>query len=121
MSSEYHVVDALQAVEPAYHIPVMLEEALEGLALRPEGTYVDVTFGGGGHSRAILERLGEGGRLLAFDQDEDAARQVDSGEWIVGSTRAQMLSTTIIFISSGNSLAPPVNSLGSAFRSFESG
>ena len=71
----------------------MLEEALEGLALRPEGTYVDVTFGGGGHSRAILERLGEGGRLLAFDQDEDAARQVDSGEWIVGSTRAQMLST----------------------------
>jgi len=51
---------------------VMLEEALDGLALRPEGTYVDVTFGGGGHSRAILERLGEGGRLLAFDQDEDA-------------------------------------------------
>jgi 16S rRNA (cytosine1402-N4)-methyltransferase len=55
-----------------YHIPVMLEEALEGLALRPEGTYVDVTFGGGGHSRAILARLGESGRLLAFDQDEDA-------------------------------------------------
>ena len=61
-----------------YHIPVMLEEALDGLLLRPEGTYVDVTFGGGGHSRAILERLGEGGRLLAFDQDEDA--KVESGE-----------------------------------------
>ncbi len=61
-----------------YHIPVMLEEALDGLSLRPEGTYVDVTFGGGGHSRAILERLGEGGRLLAFDQDEDA--KVESGE-----------------------------------------
>lgn len=61
-----------------YHIPVMLEEALDGLSLRPEGTYVDVTFGGGGHSRAILERLGEGGRLLAFDQDEEA--KVESGE-----------------------------------------
>ena len=56
----------------------MLEEALDGLLLRPEGTYVDVTFGGGGHSRAILERLGEGGRLLAFDQDEDA--KVESGK-----------------------------------------
>jgi 16S rRNA (cytosine1402-N4)-methyltransferase len=55
-----------------YHVPVMLEEALEGLAIHPEGTYVDVTFGGGGHSRAIMERLGEGGRLVAFDQDEDA-------------------------------------------------
>lgn len=50
----------------------MLDEALEGLALRPEGTYVDVTFGGGGHSRAIMERLGPEGRLYAFDQDEDA-------------------------------------------------
>lgn len=68
-----------------YHIPVMLNEALEGLALRPEGTYVDVTFGGGGHSRAILKRLGEGGRLYAFDQDEDAALRVKSGEWRVES------------------------------------
>jgi 16S rRNA (cytosine1402-N4)-methyltransferase len=56
----------------------MLDEALDGLALHPDGTYVDVTFGGGGHSRAILERLGEGGRLLAFDQDEDA--KVESGK-----------------------------------------
>ena len=58
----------------------MLHEAMEGLSIRPDGSassrggvYVDVTFGGGGHSRAILERLGDGGRLLAFDQDEDAA------------------------------------------------
>lgn len=50
----------------------MLEEAMEGLSIRPNGTFVDVTFGGGGHSRAIMERLGEEGRLLAFDQDEDA-------------------------------------------------
>lgn len=61
-----------------YHIPVMLEEALNGLALRPEGTFVDVTFGGGGHSRAILERLGPEGHLVAFDQDEDA--KVESGK-----------------------------------------
>lgn len=56
----------------------MLEEALNGLALRPEGTFVDVTFGGGGHSRAILERLGPEGHLVAFDQDEDA--KVESGK-----------------------------------------
>jgi len=52
----------------------MLEECIEGLNIRPEGTYVDVTFGGGGHSRAIMARLGAGGRLLAFDQDADAQR-----------------------------------------------
>lgn len=51
----------------------MLTEALEGLNIHPDGTYVDATFGGGGHSRAIMERLGEDGRLLAFDQDADAA------------------------------------------------
>ncbi len=68
-----------------YHTPVMLAEALEGLAIRPEGTYVDVTFGGGGHSCAIMEHLGAEGRLYAFDQDEDAARRVESGEWRVES------------------------------------
>lgn len=57
-----------------YHTPVMLGEAIEGLVIRPELTYVDVTFGGGGHSRAIMERLGPEGRLYAFDQDEDARR-----------------------------------------------
>jgi 16S rRNA (cytosine1402-N4)-methyltransferase len=55
-----------------YHNPVLLEACLEGLAIKPEGVYVDVTFGGGGHSKAILARLGEKGRLLAFDQDPDA-------------------------------------------------
>lgn len=55
-----------------YHIPVMLNECIEGLNVRPDGTYVDVTFGGGGHSRAILEHLGDDGRLLAFDRDSDA-------------------------------------------------
>lgn len=55
-----------------YHLPVMLEECMEGLNIRPDGIYVDVTFGGGGHSRAILQRLGPDGRLYAFDRDGDA-------------------------------------------------
>ncbi|MEZ4874080.1 MAG: 16S rRNA (cytosine(1402)-N(4))-methyltransferase RsmH [Flavobacteriaceae bacterium] len=55
-----------------YHNPVLLEETVEGLNIQPEGVYVDVTFGGGGHSREILKRLNEKGRLLAFDQDKDA-------------------------------------------------
>lgn len=56
-----------------YHNPVMPKECIEGLAIKPEGVYVDLTFGGGGHSRLILEKLNEKGRLIAFDQDEDAA------------------------------------------------
>jgi len=55
-----------------YHNPVMLHESVDGLNIKPDGIYVDVTFGGGGHSREILKRLGKGGRLIAFDQDEDA-------------------------------------------------
>jgi len=55
-----------------YHNPVLLTASVEGLNIKPDGVYVDVTFGGGGHSREILKALGEGGRLLAFDQDEDA-------------------------------------------------
>ena len=58
--------------EPAYHIPALLPQTLECLDIKPGGIYVDATFGGGGHSRAILEHLGPDGRLLAFDQDEDA-------------------------------------------------
>ncbi|HPA70598.1 MAG TPA: 16S rRNA (cytosine(1402)-N(4))-methyltransferase RsmH, partial [Bacteroidales bacterium] len=54
-----------------YHLPALLEESIAGLNLKPEGIYVDVTFGGGGHSRAILEKLTTG-RLIAFDQDSDA-------------------------------------------------
>ena len=55
-----------------YHIPALLEETIESLRIRPDGTYVDVTFGGGGHSRAVLSRLGKGGRLYAFDRDIEA-------------------------------------------------
>lgn len=56
----------------AYHIPVMLSECLDALSIQPKGVYVDVTFGGGGHSQAMLEQLGPDGRLFAFDQDPDA-------------------------------------------------
>lgn len=55
-----------------YHIPALLHESINGLAIKSDGTYVDATFGGGGHSRAILERLGEKGRLIGMDQDMDA-------------------------------------------------
>ena len=57
---------------PAYHIPALLNETIEMLNIKPDGVYVDVTFGGGGHSREILKHLGENGKLIAFDQDEDA-------------------------------------------------
>ncbi|GAB3645552.1 16S rRNA (cytosine(1402)-N(4))-methyltransferase RsmH [Echinicola sediminis] len=56
-----------------YHIPVMLHQCIEGLAIRPNGVYVDLTFGGGGHSKEILKHLKDEGRLYGFDQDEDAA------------------------------------------------
>lgn len=59
-----------------YHIPVLLNSSVDGLNINPDGTYVDVTFGGGGHSREILSRLSEKGRLFAFDQDEDAQRNI---------------------------------------------
>ena len=64
------------ADEPIYHIPVLLKQSVDGLDIDPAGTYVDVTFGGGGHSREILSRLGPEGRLLGFDQDEDAERNI---------------------------------------------
>lgn len=62
--------------ELTYHVPVLLKESVDGMNIRPNGTYVDVTFGGGGHSREILSRLEKDGRLLGFDQDEDAERNI---------------------------------------------
>ena len=59
-------------IPPMYHNPVLLKEAVDGLAIKDDGVYVDVTFGGGGHSKEILKRLGPKGKLFAFDQDEDA-------------------------------------------------
>lgn len=59
-----------------YHVPVMLSECIEGLNIKPDGVYVDVTFGGGGHSKAILDKLSSKGKLIAFDQDEDAKQNL---------------------------------------------
>lgn len=65
---------------PTYHIPVLLRETVDGLDCRPEGVYIDVTFGGGGHSREILSRLGSGGHLYSFDQDADAEANAPEGD-----------------------------------------
>jgi len=64
----------------AYHVPVLLYESIDGLDIRPSGTYVDVTFGGGGHSREILRRLGKDGHLFGFDQDGDSERNIPEGD-----------------------------------------
>ena len=64
----------------AYHVPVLLRESIDGLAVKPDGVYVDVTFGGGGHSREILSRLGRKGHLYSFDQDADAERNIVDDE-----------------------------------------
>lgn len=67
----------------AYHIPALLKETINGLSIKPDGIYVDVTFGGGGHSREILSKLGEKGKLLGFDQDEDAVKnKIDDSRFI---------------------------------------
>ena len=70
------IIDKMEKDELTYHVPVLLKESVDGMNIQPDGTYVDVTFGGAGHSREILSRLGEGGRLLGFDQDEDAERNI---------------------------------------------
>ena len=59
-----------------YHVPVLLKESVDGLGIQPDGIYVDVTFGGGGHSREILSRLGKKGHLYSFDQDADAEKNI---------------------------------------------
>ena len=66
-----------------YHNPVLLEACLEGLALKESGTYVDVTFGGGGHTKAILDALGSQGRVIAFDQDKDAIENTWEDERLI--------------------------------------
>jgi len=67
-----------------YHRPVLLSESVEGLNIKPDGIYIDVTFGGGGHSREILKKLGENGKLIAFDQDADALQNsIDDPRFIL--------------------------------------
>ena len=69
--------------EPVYHVPVLLQEVIEGLNIRPQGVYVDCTFGGGGHSKEILARLDEQGKLIVFDQDADARKNVPEDDRVI--------------------------------------
>ena len=68
---------------PDYHTPVLLQECIDGLHIQPTGIYVDCTFGGGGHSKAILQQLNENGRLIVFDQDEDARKNLPDDERVL--------------------------------------
>src|SRR5690554_4392937 len=80
----------------AYHTPALLQASIEGLNISPGGVYVDVTFGGGGHSREILNRLGEDGRLIAFDQDEDAIKnRIDDQRFIFARANFRFLKNFI--------------------------
>lgn len=81
-----------------YHSPVLLKETVDGLNIKPDGVYVDVTFGGGGHSREILKRLGENGKLIAFDQDKDALRNaIDDSRFLLVSENFRFLKRFLRF------------------------
>ncbi|HMJ46736.1 MAG TPA: 16S rRNA (cytosine(1402)-N(4))-methyltransferase, partial [Ferruginibacter sp.] len=75
--------DQPESLHTDYHEPVLLEEAIDGLNIDPSGVYVDCTFGGGGHSRAILKKLNTNGRLIVFDQDEDARKNLPADNRII--------------------------------------
>jgi 16S rRNA (cytosine1402-N4)-methyltransferase len=72
-----------KASKPDYHVPVLLHEAIDALQIKPAGIYVDCTFGGGGHSREIMKRLGPDGKLIGFDQDADARRNLPEDDRII--------------------------------------
>ncbi|WP_121354503.1 16S rRNA (cytosine(1402)-N(4))-methyltransferase RsmH [Flavisolibacter nicotianae] len=73
----------IESSDAVYHVPVLRDEVIEQLHINPSGVYVDCTFGGGGHSRAILEKLGEEGKLVAFDQDADAKRNLPDDQRVL--------------------------------------
>ena len=70
-------------MEHSYHTPVLLKETVDGLKIVPDGVYVDCTFGGGGHSKAVLEKLNSDGKLVAFDQDENARRNLPADSRVI--------------------------------------
>ena len=81
----------------AYHIPALLDESIRGLNIRPDGIYVDATFGGGGHSREILKNLRKG-KLIAFDQDDDALVNVpDDDRFIFLDQNFRFLRNNLVF------------------------
>jgi 16S rRNA (cytosine1402-N4)-methyltransferase len=85
MSEAKNIVDIESTNKPItnYHIPVLLKEAIEGLNIKEDGVYVDCTFGGGGHSKEILKHLGANGKLIVFDQDEDAKQNVPNDARVI--------------------------------------
>ena len=76
-------IKTIMMQEGIYHVPVLLQEVIDGLQIIPSGIYVDCTFGGGGHSKKILEKLNETGKLIVFDQDEDARKNVPDDERVI--------------------------------------
>ncbi len=101
-----------------YHIPALLEESIKGLNIRPDGIYVDVTFGGGGHSMEILKHLSTG-RLVAFDQDEDAAgNKIDDKRFLLLDQNFRFLKNNLLFngITSVDGL---IADLGVSFHQFD--
>ena len=86
-----------------YHNPVLLKESVDGLGIKPDGIYVDVTFGGGGHSREILSRLGPKGKLFAFDQDQDAlANAIDDERFVLINENFRFLKRFLRFYGAKN-------------------
>ncbi len=82
-STENESTDTPLNESACYHIPVLLNETIEGLHIKPDGIYVDCTFGGGGHSKLILEKLSTEGKLIAFDQDEDARKNLPDDKRLI--------------------------------------
>ncbi len=73
----------MQDASSAYHVPVLYDEAIDALNIQPNGVYVDCTFGGGGHAKGILEKLNDEGKLIAFDQDADAKKNIPDDERLI--------------------------------------
>ncbi|HEX2968443.1 MAG TPA: 16S rRNA (cytosine(1402)-N(4))-methyltransferase RsmH [Bacteroidales bacterium] len=102
----------------AYHIPALLTESIDGLNIRPEGTYVDVTFGGGGHSAEILKRITTG-RLIAFDQDEDAASNIiNDSRFLFLDQNFRFLRNNLLF-NGINEIDGLIADLGVSFHQFD--
>jgi 16S rRNA (cytosine1402-N4)-methyltransferase len=83
MDKSKNISSTEQANESGYHTPVLLQETVDGLNIKADGVYVDCTFGGGGHSSAILKKLGANGKLVVFDQDEDARKNAPDDDRII--------------------------------------
>lgn len=103
-----------------YHIPALLPQALESLNIKPEGTYADVTFGGGGHSRAIIEQIGPEGHLYGFDRDtEAAARAIDDPRFTMVLSNFRYIANFLRFYDAGE-LDGLLADLGVSFHHFDS-